>query len=318
MAIFRSTAKPSTQNLAYLIPADLQDVMTALEEALDGRTRVDAAVAKNAAARQAASETRIAAEAEATRIETELALEIDDAKIIALEGRVESARQSALAATAVFDRADRVQGNLYALAPDSDAQIAAATQKFQAAVAAYGCRVNEALAVETQEAVQHLVAVLKRGHAIADRLRTIDRNSGFLATEIPSPDHTQQAIVGNGRAALADGTRIDLAATWSDDPAAAALADIIKPLADLRQRAAGHRAFSPPPPPAAPYVAQNHRTAEEIAAERAADAAWKPPASTWVGHVHRFDGSRPGNARGVELNVVAGIADEALKPSDAA
>jgi hypothetical protein len=315
MAIFR---KQTDTNLAYLLPPDLLDAMASLEEALEARARVDAAIGKNATARQAASEARAAAESEAERLETELALEIDNAKILTLEGRVTAARKISQDATAVFDRADRVQGNLHALAPDADAKIDAAKQMFQAAVAAYGRRANEALASEAHEAAQRIVAVLNRGHAIADCLRTIDRNSGFLATEIPSPNHTQQAIVGNGRAALSDGTRIDLAATWRVDPEAAVLADLMKPIADLRQRADRHTAFSPPPPPAKPYEAHNRRTAEEIAAERAADAAWKPPASTWVGHVQRFDGNRPAAAVGVELNVVAGIADETMKPYEAA
>jgi hypothetical protein len=88
---------------------------------------------------------------------------------------------------------------------------------------------------------------------------------------------------------------------------------MLQPMGDLRRRAAQHAAFAPPPPPPKPYEPQNRRTAEEIAAERAADAAWKPPASTWNGHVyHVIDGSNPAGApRGVEVSAVAGTAAEA-------
>jgi hypothetical protein len=275
---------------------------------------------KNADARKAASVVCDAAEATASRLHTDLALEIDEAKIIALESAVERARKEAHEAAVAFDRADRLQGALYARAPDADAQIAAARQVFQTALSLYSRAMSEALAIEAHEAVQNLVAVLKRGHAVAASIGSLARHDGFLgSTVIPSPTPGAQALIGNGHAETLDGSRIDLAAASQTDPSAKALADVMRPLADLRQRVARHTAFAPSPPPAKPYVAQNRRTAEEIAAERAADAAWKRPASTWNGHVHRPSyGSRPGDARGIELNIVAGIADEAMKPSDAA
>jgi hypothetical protein len=316
MAIFKTKPDP---NAVYAITPELTEAMVALQEALDARARVDATIAKNAGARKAASDVCDAAEETASRLHTDLALEIDEAKIIALESAVERAQKEAHEAAVAFDRADRLQGALYARAPAADATIAAAREKFTSALSVYSRATNEALAIEAQEAVQNLIAVIKRGHAIAAAIGSLARYDGFLgSTLIPSPAPGAQALIGNGIAETLDGSRIDLAAASQNDPSTKALADVMRPLADLRQRAAGHRAFSPPPPPAAPYVAQNRRAAEEIAAERAADAAWKPPASTWVGHVHRLDGSRPGNVRGVELNVVAGIADEAMKPSDAA
>jgi tetratricopeptide (TPR) repeat protein len=321
MALFRSTAKPSTQNLAYLIPADLQDAMTALDEALDGRARVDAAIAKNTLARQAASETRIAAEAEATRIETELALEIDDAKIIALEGRVESARKSAQDAITVFDRADRLQGAFFARAPDADAQIAAAKQTFQTALSLYSRAASEALAIEAREAVQTLVAVLRRGHAVAATIGTLSRHNGFLgSTVIHSPAPGGQALVENGHAEALDGARTNLAATWRDDPAAVSLADLMGPLNVIQKRVAYHVKFAPPPPPAKPYeVSPANRTAgAHNAAIDAREGPWSPTKGTFTPQVHRFGGSRPGNAAGVEINAVAGIADETTKSSDAA
>lgn len=271
-------------NAAYGIPPDMLEAISALTTALDARVRVDAAIAQNAASRQSASESRAAAEAEVGRLELELALEIDGAKITALERAVDEAHRTAQEAVTAFDRADRLQCALYARAPEADAQIAAGRQAFQTALGAYGRTANEALAVEARDAAQRLVGVLKRGHAMAFAVGNLSRSGGFLGDVlIPSPAPSQPPIIAAAHADAPDGSRADLAADWRTDRDAAALAEIMRPLTDLIRRLAVHVAFAPPPAPAKPYEAQNRRTAEEAAAERSASEAVKPPASTWAG-----------------------------------
>ncbi len=314
MAIFSNYPKV---NPAFSPSAELLDAADSLSEALDARVRIDLAIAKNAEARTAAGSARQAAEAEVEALEMKIALEIDEAQINTLETALASARTASTNALEVAERADRLRGALHNRATEADTAIAAARQVFQTAIGTFGREVSEVLAVEAREAAQQLVKVLMRGSAIAASLGTLSHGSGFLGeTTIPSPAPGQQPIVSAGRADLADGTRADLAAAWRDDPAAAALADLLQPLTDLRRRAASHSKFTPPPPVTKPYEVQNYRSAEEIAAERAAAAAWQPPKSTFQGQVFHLDErSQP---QRVEINAVAGIADGALAERGAA
>jgi hypothetical protein len=306
MALFTKSPKV---NPAYAPSTEVLDAADALSEALDGRVRIDSAISRNTDARTAAGEARQAADTEVQRIEVELALEVDEMKINALESAVTSARAASTNATAVVERAVRLQGALHTRAIEADAAIAIARQAFQTAVGAFGREISEALAIEAREAAQHLVKVLMRGHAIASSLGTLSQGVGFIGeTTVPSPAPLQRSIIGAGRADLADGTRIDLAAEWRTDPTAAAVADLLQPIADLRRLAAMHSTFVPPPPAAKPYEPQNRWTAEEIAAERAADAAWSPPKSTFTGQVHRLEH----HPQRVDLNVVGGVTDRAV------
>lgn len=309
MSFLKSRTNP---NASYAPPPELLEASSALIVAMDERARVDAAIATNAVDRQAAADARKHADAEVERIDLALALEFDDAKADALERALTAARMKAQTAATAAERAAKRQTALYGLAPVKDAAVAAAKQKFQTELAGYGRAVNEALAAEAQDASQHLVRVLRRGYAAAAAIGCLSQVSGFLGeSTILSPAPGQQPIIGNGRADAVDGSRIDLAADWKLDPGAAALAELMEPLANLRRRAASFTPFTPPPPAAKSYEVSpaNRRTAEELAAERAAaDAASKPPASTWAGQCHHIGfANRPGHASPAEVSAVAGI-----------
>ena len=287
-----SFLKPKNDpNAAFSLTNDVREAAAALVTTLDARNRVDEAIAKNANERQAANEARAHAEAEVARLELDVALEIDGAKITALEYAADAGRSAAQNAAKVFERADRLQGALYARAPEADAQIANAQQAFQAAMGNYGRLANEALANEAREAAQHLVAVLKRGHAMAFAIGNLSQSDGILGDVlIPNPAPMQPPIIAGARVDDGDGSHSDLSADWRTDPSASALAAIMKPLTDLRRRLASHRAFAPPPPPAKPYVAQNRpRTDAEREAERLENEAAKPTPSTWAGTARRFE-----------------------------
>jgi hypothetical protein len=252
------------------------------------------------------------------RLDADRVLEIDDAKITALEGAIAAARKTAHEAAVAHERADRRQGALHARAQEADAAIAAARQALQAELASFGVAVNRGAADEARAAAQHLVAALSRGHALADAIGSLPTHSGFLGeTKIPSPAPMQQPLIAGSRVEIQDGSHEDLLVTWRAEPSAAALASTLRPVAELRRRVAGHRAFAPPPPPAKPYVVQNRRAPEEIAAERAAlESAAKPPRSTWVGRSWNTDqtrGARTAQAVGAEFNAVAGVDDSALE-----
>ena len=292
MAFLRPKSDP---NAAFSLTPDVREATVALVTALDVRNRVDDAIAKNANERQAAAERRAYAEAEIERLELDLALEIDGAKIIALEYSADAGRVAAQDAVKAFDRADRLQGALYARAPEADAQIANAQQVFQAAMGTYGRVTNEALAAETREAAQHLVAVLKRGHAMAFAIGNLSQSSGILSDILlPSPAPMEPPIIAGMHADAPDGSRTNLAADWRTDPSASALAEIMKPLTDLRRRLSSHRAFTPPPPPSKPYevspanrAAAAHSNAVD-AADKARESA-SPKPSTWTGQARSFD-----------------------------
>ncbi len=310
MALFSKSPKVNPE---FAPTTEVLDAADALSAALDARMQIDAAIAKNDAARAAAGDTRQVADAEVERLEVALALCLDEEKIAAVEITLASARAASANATAVTERADRLRGNLHRAAQDADTAIAAARQAFQTAIGTFGREVSEVLAGEAREAAQHLVKVLMRSHAVASSLGTLSQGTGFLgATTIPSPAPGQQAIIGTGRADLADGTRIDLAATWRDDPSATALADLLKPLADLRRRAAQHATFVPPRPAAKPYeTSPANRTAALHNAEiDAREGPWKPPAGTFNPQVSRIgDHSQP---QRVDINPAAGVADRAV------
>lgn len=300
-------------NARYAPPQDMLEVAAALTAALDERERVDAAIATNAADRKAADEARKHAEAEVERVDLELALEFDITKTEALERQLTAARMRAQSAATAFERATKRQNALYGLAPEKDAAVAVAKENFHTHLALHGRTVNEALADEIRHAAQQLVQVLRRGHAVAVSLGTLSQVRGLLdETMIPSPAPGQQPIIANGKADAADGTRIDLAAEWRADPAAADLAKTMEPLTNLRRRAASFKPFTPPPPCQKPYEVSpaNRRTAEELAAERAAAEAWKPPASTWTPHSN-VPRSGVTNAGANEISSIAGTANAA-------
>jgi hypothetical protein len=311
MAIFKSTAKPDP-NAPYALPAELIEAATALTAALDDRAVVDTAITKATTDRLAADEARKTAEAEVEKTDLELAICLDDAKIAGIERRVTSARMTAQTAMTAFDRATKRQTALYTLAPEKDRAIADARQGLQTAVGTFGREVSDALAIEAREAAQYLVRVLTRAHAIAATLGTMSQGVGFIGeTTVLSPAPGQHAIIESHHADAADGTRIDLAKTWQNDPSAAALADLMQPIANLRRRVAGHIKFAPPPPATKPYEVSptNRAAAAHSQAIEAREGPYKPPASTWNGHVHKFPSE---NRRGVELNAVAGTADQAV------
>jgi hypothetical protein len=277
MAIFKSKVDP---NAAYALPEYLLEAATALTAALDARATFDSAVAKNSTDRQAADEARMTAEAEVERADLELAMCLDDEKTAVLERKLTSARMTAQTSATAFDRTTSRQTGLYKLAPEKDAAVAAARQNFQTAVGTFGREANEALAAEAREAVQHLVRVLARGHAIAASIGSLGQAVGFLGeTIVPSPAPSQSPIIGHGKADGTDGSRLDLAAEWRADPTAGALAAIMQPVADLRRRVARHSAFVPPPPATAkPYeVSPANRSAVEHNREiEAREGPWSP------------------------------------------
>ena len=291
MALFKTPTKPAP-NAAYTIPADLQEASAALVTALDARSRVDTAVARNSAERQASNGLRTAAEAEVDRLELALALAlaIEGAETTSMEHAADSARTAAQDATTALDRATRLQGALYARAPLADAEITTAQATFQAALGGFGRITTLAFAAEVHAATQPLIAVLLRGHALAAAIGSLSPQAGVLADIlVPSPAPSEPPIITG---AHIDGA--DLAVAWRSDPSASALAEIMAPLTDLRRRIAGHLAFVQPPAPAKPYVVQNQNVAEYNQGAEARDAARDaaaPKPAPWVGYSHAFENS---------------------------
>jgi hypothetical protein len=321
MMISKKNPAVHDPNVAFFLTQQIRDAAAALTAALDARIRIDTVIARNVTERQAAGEARATAEAQAGRLETELALELDDEKIRALEAGAEAAGAALQEAVIAFARTERLRGTLYARASQADAEIAAARQAFQFELGIYAATADDALAAEAREAAQKLVVVLRRGHAVAAALASLGQPNGFLDdVMIRSPAHLQLPIIDGNLAELPDGSHSNLAADWRTDPGASELAEIMKPLGDLRRRVARHSAFVPPPLQDKPYLPrEENRLAIDYnkGIEEREAAAPKPKpwlARSWT--IERGGKASPAAAGG-EINAVHGIADAAMLPDRA-
>ncbi len=267
----------------YAIPAEVQTVIAAGEAAFAARRAAEEALQRRMVELEAAEQVAAAALQELERIDGELALAIDQETAAPLEKAANTARRRHSEAAGGAERITRMIAAIHNKAQEADEAVAAARAELDAVCSTFHKDIVAAYDADVRAAAEALVSALKRGYAMRAVLGGKVSFGMFLdEVNVPSVIWRDPAVISGNRAHTGSGP-VDMASSWVEDPDAAAVANTLRPLGDMRRRLERHTRFDPANPFPAPPDMREHEAflAWAIAEYNAPPPPPKPSRGLW-------------------------------------
>ncbi|GBL44423.1 hypothetical protein SFMTTN_0219 [Sulfuriferula multivorans] len=238
--------KPQATNASILdtlaIPSQVMDAIVAADAALAAGPKISDAIAKNAKDMETAkAEFEQAADAQA-HAEAAMCLIDDVAEAKRMEDAAVAAGVLAEEKHRTLDRLQRVGNALKEKSSTVDLEVRQAREWLISETAALRENAVRAIAQEIADAAQPLLAVLAKAHALMRTLPHRDLGMALAEVRIPNVLDFQTPFVDGDRL-IFDGVAKSLATTWRDDPAALAIFEALKPIAEANQRLGKHQPY---------------------------------------------------------------------------
>lgn len=239
----KTSKNPQATNASILdtltIPARVLEAIAAADTALAAGPKISEAIAKNIEAMESAkAQFEQAADAQA-HAEASLCLVDDPAEAQRIDDEAVAAGVLAEEKRRALERLQRVGNALKEKATTIDLDIRIAREWLQSETAAMRDEAVRAITQEIADAVQPLLAILRKAHALQRTLPHRDLGLALAEMRLASPLGFQTPFLDGDRFIL-EGVAQSLATTWRDDPAACAIHEALKAIPEASQRLGKH------------------------------------------------------------------------------